>query len=82
MPAVDDEQTSVPDAPAPSTFVHDPGTSVTMDGPSLLSADAELQDPELHQEIELVSVLVLTASASGRRLTTAEIDRALGLSED
>jgi len=82
MPDADDEQTSVPLAPAPSTVTDDQGIAVTLDGPSLLGADVELQDPELQQEIELVSVLVLTASASSRRLTTNEIDRALGLGGD
>ena len=41
--------------------------------------DPELRDDELRAEIELVSELVLAASASDAPLSPAEIDRALGL---
>ncbi len=80
MPSVDDEQTSTPRAPMPTTVVDDPGIAVgAADGPSLTGPAAELSDVELEQEIELVSILVLAASASSRPLTLPEIDRCLGL---
>lgn len=41
--------------------------------------DRDLEDPELHAEIDLVADLVLAASASPGPLTVAEIDRILGL---
>jgi hypothetical protein len=41
--------------------------------------DEELEDADLQQEIELVSDVVLAASASDDPLSQAEIDRALGL---
>jgi len=39
----------------------------------------DLQDDDLRQEIELVADLVVAASASDGPLTTAEIDRILGV---
>ena len=47
--------------------------------PDSREPDEDLQDAELQQEIELVSDLVVAASASDAPLSQAEIDRALGL---
>lgn len=47
--------------------------------PDSRDPDEDLQDTVLQQEIELVSDVVLAASASDAPLTQAEIDRALGL---
>jgi hypothetical protein len=41
--------------------------------------DEDLKDADLQQEIDLVSDVVLAASASDAPLSQAEIDRALGL---
>ena len=41
--------------------------------------DARLQDPTLLEEINLYSDLMIVAAASPQPLTTAAIDRALGL---
>lgn len=80
MSGLDDERTAMPPGPTPSTVVDDPGIAVTPGAaPSLVAPDAELSDVELEQEIELVSVLVLAASASSHPLSPAEIDQALGL---
>ena len=43
------------------------------------NGDARLQDPQALDEIELYGELVIAASASERPLSSAEIDRVLGL---
>jgi len=41
--------------------------------------DLRVQDPAALEEIELYSELIIVAGGSRRRLTRAQIDRALGL---
>ena len=41
--------------------------------------DLRLQDPAALEEIELYSELIILAGASPKRLSAAEIDRALGV---
>ena len=41
--------------------------------------DLRVQDPAALEEIELYSELIIAAGRSGRRLSHAQIDRALGL---
>ena len=58
---------------------HEGEHTADSDEPGISSRPDDLQDDDLRQEIELVSDLVLAASASDHQLSLAEIDRILGV---
>ena len=79
MPDADDVPSALPRGAAAPLLSGDSGIAVNQDSGPSLAEPAELRDPELQQEIELVTELVLAASASAGPLSDAEIDQVLGL---
>jgi hypothetical protein len=79
MPDADEVQSPVTRGATRPALSGDPGIAVNPDASPSLSEPAELRDHDLQCEIELVTELVLAASASVGPLSDAEIDLALGL---
>jgi hypothetical protein len=79
MPEADDVPRTLTRVATDLPFSGDPGIAVNHDHEASLTEPAELRDPDLQHEIELVTELVLAASASAAPLTDTEIDRVLGL---
>lgn len=79
MPDGDDVQSTLTRARPVPGLSGNPGIAVNQDAGPSHAEPAELLDSDLQQEIELVTELVLAASASAGPLTDAEIDGVLGV---